>query len=134
MLVYKKHSFVILLYSCNVLKQSPSCILIHFYVWENITDSPSLRGKSQRWIFNLLRLCESTWIKNGSLPCWQPRGQSTVTQELNLRSPLHTGYKQVTYPGLETQDRHHQKSKTGISVAPQKTDVLQFFLRKIKQK
>ena len=28
--------------------------------------------------------------------------------------------KQEMHPGFETQGRHHKKSKTGVSVAPQK--------------
>ena len=46
-----------------------------------------------------------------------------VTPEVNLRNPLHAGektHKQGIHPGFETQGRHHQKFKTGVSVAPQK--------------
>ena len=35
------------------------------------------------------------------------------------------------HPGFETQDRHHQESKTGVSVAHKKRLVLQFFFLKI---
>ena len=46
-----------------------------------------------------------------------------VTPEVNLRIPLHAGdgaYMHGDPPWLETQGRRHQKSKTGITVAPQK--------------
>ena len=45
-----------------------------------------------------------------------------VTPEVNMRSPLHAGeqvLKSMIHPGFETQGRHHQKSKTGVSLAPQ---------------
>ena len=57
-----------------------------------------------------------------------------VTLEVNLKNPLHVGnkaHKQGIHPGFETQGRHHQKSKTGVSVAPQKgTCFLQNFFKK----
>ena len=31
------------------------------------------------------------------------------------------------HPAFETQGRHHHKSKTGVAVAPQKTDVTKKF-------
>ena len=46
-----------------------------------------------------------------------------VTPEVNLRNSLHAGdkaCKQGIHPGFETQGRHYQKSKTGVSVTPQK--------------
>ena len=46
-----------------------------------------------------------------------------VTPEVNLRNPLCAGkeaHKRGIHPDFETQGRRHQKSKTGISVAPQK--------------
>ena len=46
-----------------------------------------------------------------------------VTPEVNLRNSLYAGdkaHKQRIHPDFETQGRHHQKSKTGVSVAPQK--------------
>ena len=39
-----------------------------------------------------------------------------------------------THSGFETQRRHHQKSKTGVSVAPQMTCVQQNFFKKKKKK
>ena len=46
-----------------------------------------------------------------------------VAPEVNLRNSLHAGdkaSKQGIHPGFETQGRHRQKSKTGVSVAPRK--------------
>ena len=41
-----------------------------------------------------------------------------VAPEVNLRN--HEAHKQGIHPGYETQGRPHQKSKTGVSDAPQK--------------
>ena len=49
-----------------------------------------------------------------------------VAPEVNLGNPLCTGEeacKRGIHPGFETQSRHQQKSKTGVSVAPQKGHV-----------
>ena len=46
-----------------------------------------------------------------------------VTPEVNLTNPLHAGEEACKWgiqPGFETQGRHHLKSKTAVSVAPQK--------------
>ena len=46
-----------------------------------------------------------------------------VTPEVNLRNLLcavKEARKLGIHPGFETQGRHHQKSKTGVSVASQK--------------
>ena len=46
-----------------------------------------------------------------------------VAPEMNLRNSLHAGdkaRKRGIHPGFETQGRRYQKSKTGVSVAPQK--------------
>ena len=56
---------------------------------------------------------------------WPPRGQKVgVTPEVNLRkhvtcTPLPSANK-AAHSGFETQRRHHQKSKTVVSVAPEK--------------
>ena len=61
-----------------------------------------------------------------------PKRSAGVTPEVNLRNPVYIGddaLKQRIDPGFETQGRRHQKSKTGVPVAPQnRTDILQFFL------
>ena len=57
-----------------------------------------------------------------------------VAPEVTLRNSMHGGNKackQGIHSGFETQVRCHQKSKIGTSVAPQKTDVLQFFKEKV---
>ena len=46
-----------------------------------------------------------------------------VAPEVNLSNSLHAGDKapkRGIHPGFETQGRHCQKSKTGVSVAPRK--------------
>ena len=53
------------------------------------------------------------------------KSPADVTPEVNLKIPVHTGDEACTR-GFETQDTRCQKSKKGVSVAPQKkTDVLQ---------
>ena len=45
-----------------------------------------------------------------------------VAPEVNLRNPLHAGdeaCKEEMYPGFETQDRLHRRSKSGVPVASQ---------------
>ena len=46
-----------------------------------------------------------------------------VTPEMNLRNNLQARKHTSIHPGFETQGRRHQKSKTGVSVAPQKAQV-----------
>ena len=46
-----------------------------------------------------------------------------VAPEVNVTNLLHEGEKACKWgihPGFETQGRHNQKSKTGVSVAPKK--------------
>ena len=50
-------------------------------------------------------------------------GLAGVAPEVNLKNSLHAGdkaHRRGIHPGFETQDRRHQKSKTGALVAPQK--------------
>ena len=42
-----------------------------------------------------------------------------ITPEVNLRNTFHTGNKEYK-KSFETQSKHHQKSKAGVSVAPKK--------------
>ena len=71
----------------------------------------------------LVDMSASAWIKKAWLPCW-PLGESKD----------HTSDKawKGSHPSFETQGRRHQKSKTGVSVAPRKRpiNVLQTFLKK----
>ena len=56
-----------------------------------------------------------------------------IIPEVNLRNPLHAGNeacRQGIHRGVETQGRHHQKSKTGVSVVVQKQ--LQILVKKIE--
>ena len=43
-----------------------------------------------------------------------------VASEVNLRITQARKHAKGIHPGLETQGRYHQKSKTVVSVAPQK--------------
>ena len=43
-----------------------------------------------------------------------------VTPEVNLRITQVRKHAKGIYPGFDTQGRHHQKSKTGVSVAHKK--------------
>ena len=57
------------------------------------------------------------------LSCYADCQETSRCPEANLNNPLDAGdkaHKQRSHPGFETQGRHHQKSKTGVSVAPQK--------------
>ena len=56
-----------------------------------------------------------------SPPMQAAKRPADVTSEVNLRNPLHARNKECKcgiHPGFETQGRHDQKSKTGLSVAP----------------
>ena len=59
-----------------------------------------------------------------------------IAPEVNLREPVsHTplqSLNKAAHSGFETQRRHHQKSKTGVSVAPQmKMYPTNFFFKKV---
>ena len=57
-----------------------------------------------------------------------------VTLDVNLKECIShmslPNVNQAVHSGFETQRRHQQKSKTGVSVAPQKWHFLQFFFKK----
>ena len=63
-----------------------------------------------------------TCVQYGSATMLVAKRSIGVTPEVNLRDPLYQAKHDVkgTYGGFETQGRHHQKSKTGILVAPHK--------------
>ena len=70
----------------------------------------------------IVEMFASMWVKKfvAMLTNIQSAG---VASEVTLRSLLHAdekARKQGIHPSYETQGRHHQKSKTGISVSPQK--------------
>ena len=60
------------------------------------------------------------------LPCWPPRGQQVSHQRWisgNMYCNTYASAKLEwgrTHSGFETKSRRHQKSETGVSVAPQK--------------
>ena len=61
--------------------------------------------------------------ENGSAAMLAAKRSAGVTPEVNLKILFTQAMKHAcegSHPGFETQGRHHQKSKTGISVAPQK--------------
>ena len=62
-------------------------------------------------------------FQNGSAVMLAAKRPMVWHQRWILRHPLHTSYKvckQGIHHGFETEGRCHQKSKTGVSVAPQK--------------
>ena len=62
-------------------------------------------------------------VSNGLSALLATKRSAGVALEVNLKNPWHTGiktHKGGIHPGFETQGRHLPKSKTGISVAPQK--------------
>ena len=65
--------------------------------------------------------CSSMWIQKGSAVMLAIKRSTGITPEVNLRNPLLAGDEvhKWTHPGDETRRRHHQKSKTGVPVAPQ---------------
>ena len=72
----------------------------------------------------------------GSAVMLAAKRSAGVTPEVNLREhvtflPLPSTNK-AAHSGFETQRRHNQKSKTGVSVAPQKGLMSSKFFFKIK--
>ena len=62
--------------------------------------------------------------ENGSAAMLAAKRSAGVAPEVNLReyvthTPLPNSIK-AAHSGFETQSRHHQKYKTGVSVAPKK--------------
>ena len=78
--------------------------------------------RNKKTVSNLINN-ELPWMRMAGLPCWLPRGQQVsyprwvwgfhCTQVMK-----HASHR--IHSGFVTQSRHHQKSKTGVSVAPQK--------------
>ena len=51
------------------------------------------------------------------------KSSAGVILDVNLRNPLHTckeAHMHGFHSGFETQDRHHQKSRTGVGMVSQK--------------
>ena len=68
-------------------------------------------------------LLTGTWMRMPQLPCWLPERTVGVVPEVNLRKCVtHTplpSMNKAANSGFEIYRRHHQKSKTRVSVAPQ---------------
>ena len=67
----------------------------------------------------LADMSASTWVEKAWLPYW-PLYSQQVSHQRWIWGSHKWESTQWTHPGFETQGRHHQKSKTGVSVAPQK--------------
>ena len=61
----------------------------------------------------------STWIKKPRLPFWSLHSQQVSDQAWIWGSHKWQSMQGI-HPGFENHGRHHQKSKTGVLVAPQK--------------
>ena len=77
------------------------------------------------WLARLTDMMEVSWSNPASYLCWNThvaaKRSAGVTPEVNVRehisrTPLPSANK-TAYSGFETQGRHHQKSKIGVSVA-----------------
>ena len=60
--------------------------------------------------------------QNSSATMLATKWSAGATPEVNRRNPLHTGNESCkgSHLDFKTQDRHNPKSKTGVSVTPQK--------------
>ena len=61
----------------------------------------------------------NVWIQKVWLPCLPLYSQQVLHQRWIWESHKWESM-QLIYPGFESQGRHHQKSKTGVSVVPRK--------------
>ena len=59
------------------------------------------------------------WIKKAQLHCWSLHSQQVLQPEVNLRITQVRKHAKGLHSGFESKGRCHQKSKTGVSVAPQ---------------
>ena len=64
-------------------------------------------------------LLVGAWRKTAQLPYWPPRGQQ-VSHKEGVTCMLLASANKAAHSGFKTRRRRHQKSKTGLSVAPQK--------------
>ena len=71
----------------------------------------------------LLHTCVSTCIKNSLAVMLAAKRSAGVAPEVNMRNPLNT----LIQTGFETHGRYHQRSKTRVSVIPQKALISFFF-------
>ena len=85
----------------------------------NLGKMKTIRKHSRNHFENVSKYVD----EKGSAAMMASKRSAGVSPEENLRILLYEGNeasKQEIHPGFETQDRHYQKSKTGVSVAPQK--------------
>ena len=59
------------------------------------------------------------YLDEQRVDCHAVKRFAWVAPVVNRRNPLHSS-EGSDHPGLKTQSTHHQKSKTGVSVAPKK--------------
>ena len=67
----------------------------------------------------LVNMCASMWIENSSAAMSTAKRSAGVTPGVDLRNLLYAGDEACIHSGFVCQGRHHQKSKTGVSLAPQ---------------
>ena len=66
----------------------------------------------------LVDMSVGTWIKKGLVATLTPVQSVGVAPEVNLRITQARKHTKRIHNGFETQDRCHQRSKMGVSVAP----------------
>ena len=84
-----------------------------------LTKSSHPFSLSNPGILPMLNACR----EHDGLPRWLSRGQQVSHQRWIWGIHCAQARKHTIHPGFETQGKHHQKSKTGVSVAPQKGHV-----------
>ena len=89
------------------------------------------------WSNPVSYLCWNTHVGKQLAAMLATKSSAGVTPEVNLKECIsHTpppSVNKAVYSGFETQRRHHQKSKTGISGPTKRTYVLQIFFKKKQQ-
>ena len=116
---------------CSKLSKSCLCTILQFFlcflckcfnkhsVKKQLSITVREVSRSNPGNLPLLQACREC----GWLPCWPLYSQQVLHQRWisgihGMQVTKHG--KRGIHPGFETQGRHHQKSKTGVSVAPQK--------------
>ena len=67
-------------------------------------------------------MCTNIWIKK-RLGCHAYYQEVSRCRKRGEAEESIAQYKQGIHPGFKTQDRHHQKFKTGVSMVPQKASM-----------
>ena len=68
----------------------------------------------------IARTSAGTWIERARLPCQPLKGSKCCTRGESEDHTREKACRKGIHHGFETQGRHHQKSKTGVLVAPRK--------------